>query len=76
MDNITEFINMGGEVHIGTQRNKLMLSVSYEQDGQRWRKGCYFKDQDQLLLYLQQDGDFLEAAIRGLQNLKAEVRPL
>ncbi len=76
-DQLQQFIDMGGEVILGKQRNsnqdKYLMSIKIEIEGETYRKGAYFKDQEQALLYLQPGGDFLTQALAGVDRKIAEV---
>ena len=72
-DKLQEYLEMGGEIHIGMQRGKYLLSTHAWKDGQEYHCGVYFKDQKQLLAYMEVEGDYMTSALRALQHLKGEL---
>jgi hypothetical protein len=68
MSKLQEFLELGGELHIGMHRGKSVLSVHVEKNGKEYRKGVAFKDHAQLLDYLKIDGDYITCSLRGIKR--------
>jgi len=71
MDDLLEYLELGGELRISLQHGKPIVSVDYKQGDQHYVCGCYFENQDQLCAYLAKDGDFVLACLNGIKRLKA-----
>jgi len=73
MDKLQEFLDLGGEIKIGMQNGRGLVSVHASLDGQDYACGSYFEDHKRLLDILEADGDFLSAGVEGIKRKKEEL---